>query len=245
MSGKEKRKTKTVVKRRLNIKRVFLLVVLFSLAFMLIKEVFKLEIDTILVSGNDYLSASDIIDVSGLKIENSFLKVSKREVCKNIKTLSLVDSCTLKKSLDRKVKIIITENKPLFYYLNEEKVVLSSMDAVELENTFGIPTLINYVPEKVLDEFTSGLSHISGDIIRSISEIEYTPSTNSKGAYIDEERFMLSMNDGNIIYINNKHLDILESYDKIYAHVSLKTGGKKGTYNFDSDFDNYIFKAFE
>jgi len=112
---------------------------------------------------------------------------------------------------------------------------------IDSTNTFGVPNLINYVPEKVLTNFIEGLSNIKSDIIRQINEIEYTPSANSDGTYIDEERFMLEMNDGNIIYINNKNIEVLNSYEKVFASI----GDKKGYYNFDSDFNNYFFKEFE
>ena len=52
---------------------------------------------------------------------------------------------------------------------------------------------------------------------------------------------MLSMKDGNIVYINIRNIKVLDSYDKIYASL----GDKKGIYNLDSDYGNYYIEEFD
>lgn len=234
-------KTQKKVRRRLNIKRVFILALIIGLIFYGCSELLKVNVENIVVSGNDYVSSSTIIKKAGLTNSVSYISFSSKEVCSKVSELSLINTCKVKRGFDWKITIEVTENKPLFYYLPQKQLALSSGKFIEEANTYGVPTLINSVPEEILKEFTSGLSDIKSDIIRSISEIEYTPSTNNNGTYIDEERFMLSMNDGNIVYINNRHLSVLNSYTKIYASI----GDKKGYYNFDCDFNNYYFKAFD
>ena len=51
---------------------------------------------------------------------------------------------------------------------------------------------------------------------------------------------MMTMNDGNIVYINNRNIKVLNKYEKIYASI----GNKKGYFNFDADYDNYYFQEF-
>lgn len=233
-------KTKKVKKRRLNIKRVFILALLIFLAILIPTKIFKVTIKGTTVIGNNYLSDSAIIKAGGLNSDTSLLKLSEKKICKKIKTLKIVDTCEIKKTWNMKVKITITENKPLFYYTSQNKIALSNGTFIEENNKFGVPTLINYVPEKILLKFITGLNDIDDDIIRSISEIEYSPSQNGDGTFIDEGRFMLNMNDGNTVYVNNTHIDVLNYYKRIYASI----GDKKGTYYFDCDFDNYYFKEY-
>lgn len=241
MSREKASKTKRKRKRRLNIKRAFLLALVLVLIAFCIKSIVKVDIGNIEVVGNEFLSDSQIIKLAGLTDDSRFFELSSKNVCDEIRTNPLIATCKLEHHLGFDITIAITENKPVFFYAYTGKLVLSNASEIDENNIYGVPTLINYVPEKVLKAFSSGLAGIKSDIIRSISEIEYSPSENSDGAYIDEERFMLSMNDGNIVYVNNRKLDVLNNYDKIYASL----GDRKGYYNFDSDFNNYLFKDFE
>ncbi len=231
-------KTKRVVKRRLNLKRVFLLALIIYLFYIGITSLLKINVSSVTVNGNNYVSDSTIIKLAGFNEKVPFFGFTEKTVCEKVESNGLIHSCKVTREKGWKVKITVEENEPLFYYSANGKIALSDGSMIDGENTYGVPTLINYVPEKVLLGFISGLSAIKSDIIHSISEIEYTPSANSDGTYIDDERFMLSMNDGNIVYINNKRLSILQYYEKVYASI----GDKKGIFNFDSDYDNYYFQ---
>lgn len=238
----EKRvKTKKVVKRRLKLKGVLFLLLFFALFFLVVNYLLKVEIKHIGVTGNTYAKDSAIIASSELTEDVSFLGFSDNKTCEKINSNPLIKSCKIVRKLGFKVEIKVEENVPLFYYVNENSTVLSNGDRIDGTNTFGLPRLINNVTEKVLEEFVDRLSDIKSDIIHSISEIEYAPSASEDGKLIDEERFMMIMNDGNTVYINNKKMNILNSYDKIYASI----GEEKGTFNFDCDFDNYLFTRYE
>lgn len=234
-------KTKKVVKRRLKTKRVFILALVLICFILLVNALGKVNVSNITVTGNEYVSNGAIIKAAKLNNKVSFLKLKKKDACDGIKKMSLISDCHIKRKFNFSIEIEVVENKPLFYYLSDKKLILSDGTMLEEGNTYGVPTLINSVPEKILSEFISGLSSINSDIIRSVSEIEYTPSTNSAGAYIDEERFMLSMNDGNIVYVNNRHISSLAYYEKIYASI----GDKKGYYNCDCEYNTCIFNEFE
>lgn len=229
-----------VKKRRLNIKRVFILALIIFLVCLVIYYSFKLRVSSISVSGNKYVSDSEIIKSSHV-LKSRFLTISSSNACKKIKKNDFIDACEIKKSWWLKIEIIVSENRPLFIYKETGNLILSNGNQTDKKDIYGVPTLINYVPNKILDKFISGLKSVDSDIIQSISEIEYTPSQNSDGDYIDEERFMLSMNDGNIVYINTRNIKVLNKYEKIYASI----GNKKGYFNFDADFGNYYFKEFD
>lgn len=238
----EKRvKTRKVVKRRLKIKGVLFLVAVFALLYFGVSFILTIKVDNITISGNSIIKQSELLKTSGLTDGVKFFDFTSPSICNRIEENPLVKTCKVKRNLDLSIEIIIEENVPLFYYTTDAKVVLSNGAKVDIPNTFGIPTLINYVPEQILVEFASRLGEVKGDIIHSISEIEYSPSASKEGVFIDEERFILLMNDGNTIYINNKRLNVLNRYDEVYASI----GDKKGIFNFDCDYGNYPFTEYE
>ena len=228
-----------IKKRRLNIKRVFILTLVLFIISVAIYYAFELEVTSVTVSGANYVNDSEIIKSSKI-LKRKFLMVTSHSACKNIKQNDFINTCKIKKSWWLKINIIVTENKPLFIYTQTDKAMLSNGKETSKKNISGIPTLINYVPKDVLSKFVLGLKDINNDIIQSISEIEYAPSLNEDGSLIDEERFMMTMNDGNIVYINNRNIKVLNKYEKIYASI----GNKKGYFNFDADYDNYYFQEF-
>ena len=228
-------------KRRLNFKRVFLLVLVILTLVFGIKYAYKINVSSVQIIGNNNVLDNKIIKLASLDKKTSFLGLNKENTCKKILTESLIASCKIIKKINLKIIIEVSENYPLFYYKDTNKLILSNGVEYDALNTYGVPNLINYVPIRILSLFVDGLKDINSDIIRGISEIEYTPSLNSDGTYIDEERFMLSMKDTNIVYVNIKNINILNSYNKIYA----SNGDKKGIYNLDSDYGIYYFKEFE
>lgn len=239
---REKRtQKKRVIKRRLKLKGVLFLLALFAVLALSVKCLLQVETKNIKVVGNEYAKDSQVIKNSELTTETPFLGFSVKNACEKVMNNPLIKSCKINRKWDFKIEIVVEENIPLFYYVNENATVLSNGVRLEGQNQYGLPRLINNMTEKVLVEFVARLSKIKGDIIRSISEIEYAPSASEDGKLIDEERFMMTMNDGNTVFINNKKMDILNEYEKIYASL----GEQKGTFNFDCDFDNYLFTKYE
>ena len=94
----------------------------------------------------------------------------------------------------------------------------SNNKAYKIPNISGIPTLINYVPEEIEASFIKEFSKVDANVISQISEIEY-----SKTAF-DERRFLLYMNDGNLVYITVSKTDILNKYVSIVKKLNNKKG---------------------
>lgn len=236
---KTRTKTKKVVKRRLKWKGVFFLALVCAGIYFGIKELIKVDISAIKITGNEYVKDAEIIKNAKLNESTSYFGFSKSSVCKDITSDPRIKTCKIKRGFDFKIEILIEENIPLFFYSPENATVLSDGSRVEGNNIYGLPTLVNHVQEEVMENFIARLSLVDNDIIRSISEIEYSPSTNDSGVYIDKERFIFDMNDGNTVIINNKKMSIMNHYKKIYASID-----KKGVFNFDCDFDNYLFAEY-
>ena len=74
-----------------------------------------------------------------------------------------------------------------------------------------------------------------------VNEIEYSPSYNSKNQIIDENRFLLSMTDKNLVYVTINKINLLDSYLDIIATEKLTD---KGTLFLDGDETRHSFKKF-
>lgn len=224
------------VKRKINKKGLIFLILILYIIGNVIYYVFTLPVKNVIVEGNKNLESAEIIEKSGLDKSTSLFKTSVLKVQRNLKELDLVDKVEVKKSLNGKITIKITENKPLFINLLENKLVLSNKESINYAKTYGVPTLINYVPSDIYDELIYGMNKIDPDIINKISELEYSPDKSGEIVF-DDARFLLRMNDGNIVYINTPNITKLNNYNTIYAEV-----GSKGILLLDSSSQNYIFK---
>lgn len=232
---------KRVKKRKLNIKAVLILLLIIYLIVMFLYTLFTIPIKNIYIEGTNLLTDNEIIEVAEIKDYPALFKVSKSKLENKISELELVDKVEVKKTLTGKLIINITEAIPLFYNRNTSKVVLSNTKEVENGSKYlGIPTLINYVPTDILNDFIEAFSEIDPDIIKMINEIEYNPDI-SNDITIDEYRFLLRMNDTNHVYVNIINMKRLNDYEEIFATV----GDLHGTIYLDSyNANNIIFEAF-
>lgn len=238
----EEKGTKIVKKKRFNFKK-FLILLLFLYVFGYgIYYVFKLPIKNIVINGTDIISDYEVITVAKIKNYPSIFKTSTSKLKKKIKTLELVKDVTIKKSLTGVLTININEKKVLFINKNNNKIILEDGEKIDNNYYLGIPILLNYVPEEKLTNFIKGFTTIKPDIIKMISEIEYSQYISSTEEIIDDERFLLRMNDGNTVYINIPNIKKLNYYQD-FAELSL-TG--KGILYLDSNSDtNTVFERYE
>lgn len=233
-------KVKRVKKRKLNWKRILILLLILYLIAMLLYTFFTMPIKNIYIKGTNLLTDNDIIEVANLKNYPAIFKTSKSKLKKEIKSLELVEDVDIKKTITGKLTITITEARPLFFNRTTNKVVLSNNKEVENNNYLGIPTLINRVPTDILNDFIIALKEIDPDIIKMINEIEYDPNI-SNDITIDEYRFLLRMNDTNHVYVNIINMERLNDYKSVFATI----GDLRGTVYLDSyNADNIIFEAF-
>ena len=79
--------------------------------------------------------------------------------------------------------------------------------------------------KKVYNKLIEKMIKVNDDILNNISEIKYEPND------IDKERFLLSMNDGNYVYVTmskfssiNKYLDIVKTLDSKNGILYLDYG---------------------
>ena len=228
-------------KRHLRFKSVLLLLLFGYFLFMIGYYIYKLPVKNIYITGNSLLTDQEIINACKLKNYPSIHKYSRNKIESNIKKLDLVNKVKVKKNIFGKVSIKIEEAKPLFYYRNDDKVYLSNKKTIIDKNYTGIPILINYVPKKILEDFIDGFTLLDKDIVLQINEIEYNPDEKD-GVILDDNRFILRMNDTNQVYIDSINITKLNNYQKIVAALGDNV---YGFIYLNSNRTNASFKAYD
>lgn len=206
------------VRKRLRIKGVFFLLFIFLIIGLLVYYLFTMPVKSISVINNHLLTEKEVIEASKIELDSSLFKTFFLPIKNNIKSLALVDDVKIKKDLLGHITITVYEDKVLFYNSLTEKIHLKNGSTLDANIYLGYPSLVNYVPSEIFDKFTEAFAKIDDDIIRMISEIVYDPDIYND-TILDEDRFLLRMNDGNLVYINTVNIEKLNRYQTIYASV--------------------------
>ena len=210
-------------KMKFNYKRFFKFLLFLICLILIICYLSTRHIKSIIVKGNDFLTDEIIIETAGLENYPTFFKPFSFAIEKKVKTLDLVKSVKVKKWFNYQVIIEIEEYKILFKTRTTNEYVLSQNKRVKDLNVI-VPVLINYVTEDVLDKMINKFDTLDKEILLKISEIEYSPTT------YDNERFILYMNDENMVYIT---LNKIKEFNK-YNQIKTKLGNNKGVLYLDS-----------
>lgn len=220
--GETKKVKVKVKKRKIKVKRILFCILFLSLLVLLFLYLKDLPIKNIYIIGNNILKDKEIIEIANLSNYPSFINTSNREIIKKLEKNEYIKKVTIKKKFYNKIYIYITENKILSSYNN--KLLLESGEYIDNKyNITSAPILISDITS-IKDKFVSKFSLVKDDILLKISEIEYTPNE------VDNERFSLQMNDGNLVYITLSKITKINKYNSIYSEME----GKKGIIYLDS-----------
>ena len=116
----------------------------------------------------------------------------------------------------------------MFYNINTKKSITSNGKEIDFYDK-NSPVLVNNINDKnVYNSFLKKMKKVDKSILDNISEIKYDPNA------IDKERFLISMNDGNYIYLT------ISKFTKIndYLKISKTLGNKNGILYLD--YGNYF-----
>ena len=218
---KKKKKRKVVKKRqkkqiKIRYERVFLALIILGLIIYLFNQFVKFPIKNIYIKGNTILSDQEIIDIAGIKNYPSIISTENFKIKKRLEKNVFIKKAKVYKKRLKEVYIEIDENYPMFYDSSLKKTVLKDKSMVDLDYT--MPTLINYIPDTIYDDFKDKMSKIDRTIISRISEIKYDPNS------VDQERFLFSMNDGNYVYLTLIHFEKINNYVDILKNFENKKG---------------------
>ena len=211
--GKKRKKRK-----RLKIKSVliFLLFILFLIGIAYALTLIKVR--TYYVYNNTYLTDAEVLKELKLDKNSSFVTINTYYEKSLIKKSKFIKDVKIKRTLDLEIKVDIKEYKILFYDLKSKKTVIENGEAIDYLDT-NSPVLVNSIDDKdVYKNLVKKMNKINNNVLSTISEISYSPNG------IDKERFLLSMNDGNYVYVTLTKLSKINDYKKIIDSVENKKG---------------------
>ncbi len=237
----EEKKVKTIKKKKINIKKLIIFLLFLYLLISGIIYLINLPIKNIYISGNYRLTDNEIITTAGIKNYPSIFKIRKSTITKKLNKLPLIKDVIISKNVMGKITIEIQENKILFLQKSSNLIYLENKKTITENSYLGVPILLNYVPEEIFDKMITSFAKLDTNIIEKISEIEYSPYKGNNDQIIDNERFLLRMNDRNTVYINLPNIKKLNYYNKIYAELE-----SQGILYLDSeDEENFVFVKYE
>lgn len=225
-----KKISKKIVKEKVKIRkirygRVLLFLVILFLICYLVFSFINLSIRNIYIKNNNILSDYEIIELANLENYPSIFYQTSSSIEKKLEKNIFIKKAKVKK-LYRRIDITIEDNYPVYYDSNINKTIFQ--DGRENDEVYATPILVNYIPDTISEEFKTKLLKLDINIINRISEIKYDPNN------VDSERFLLTMNDGNFVYLTLAYFDKMNSYISIYLDIISKYGHKNGILYLDS-----------
>lgn len=222
MNKKVQNKAKKKLKLRVNV--LIKIIIFFLFIGLFILYIYTLKINHIKITGNTVTKDIEIIEKAEIENYPEIYKLNFKKIKDEIKNIPLIKDVKIKRNIFGKLTIDVTEDKILFFYKYNNKFITSSGESIPDSDTFyGYPTLINFTPDTIFDDFVSGLNKIDYNIIRMINEIEYTPYKSADGTVIDNNHFTLKMNDTNTVMIDTVNIKNLNKYNTIIASPDMDT----------------------
>jgi len=189
---------KKVKKKKIKLLPCIIFIILLGFFYLGIKYYLSIPLKGIIVSGNTLLNDQEIIDEAKLDTYPKYYNFKIKDIEKKLENNLYIKEVEVKRSFFHIIEIKVVEHKILLYDYASNKYILSDSSKVST-NKFkneGYPTLVNYVSDEVYNRFIMLLNKIKPNILNQISEIKYEPTKYDSG------RFLLTMNDGNYVYIN-------------------------------------------
>ena len=206
------------VKRKFNPLKFLSFIAFIIICYFLTMYLLDIKTKNIVVLNNNYYSDEKIIETAGIENYPKFILLNTNKIKKKLLKLDLIENVTNKKNWNFVLELTIKEKKILYLVRSENKYRLSDNKLYDLDDVLSVPTLINYIPESNEKKFVNAFKNIDNNIISMISEIEY-----SKTSY-DSDRFLLYMNDGNMVYVTTTKLKSLNKYVDIVSKLENKKG---------------------
>ena len=210
---KKKRK-----KRKIKFKSVLITIFALLIIVLIVYVISLLRVKTYYVYNNKYLSDEEVLEILKLNKKSSYLltnTLTEKAIITNNKRIKDVK---IKRTLSLEVKVYVTEYKVLFYDDVNKKSIIENGSKVDYKYD-NSPVLVNKIEDKeIYKKFLNKMNKVNNDILDIISEIKYVPNG------IDKERFLLSMNDGNYVYVTISKLHKINEYRSVIDSVENKRG---------------------
>lgn len=218
--------TEKKLKKKTKIKVIPVLIALFLILIIggIIYYLLSLPIANIYIKGNSYLTDQEIIEQA--KIENypSFIETTKYRIKKRLLNNDYISKVNVKKKFFNTIVITVKEYNILFRKDENKNIVLENGTELNDNNKYSVPILLNYVPDTKYKSFLKHMNRINESVKSEISEIRYYPNEQ------DDDRFLLHMNDGNLVYLTLTKFSQINYYESVLDQLE----GKKGILYLDS-----------
>lgn len=212
---------KLVKKRKIKLLPcLIVLLVLGGLSFV-VYFFLKLPILNLIVENTTYLNDDYILELAEVKDYPSFWMSSTSNMERKLENSPYISEAKVERKFFHILVLNIDENKPLFINNTNNTVVFSDKEEVSVSDRidlFRIPRLINYVPDNKYQSFIKGMANIKKDILGKISDIEYQPND------YDKDRFLLYMDDGNMVYLTLTKFDMINYYNDVLSQLENRKG---------------------
>lgn len=212
---KEEKEEQIVKHRKIKFANILVVLLLFYIIGYFIYRIIVAPINNIYIVNNKYLSDQEIIDISGIRNYPSFILTTSFSIKNKLMKNSLINDVKVTKKIGNVIEINVEEYEPLFVYDN--KILLSSGNTID--GDYNLPVIKNKINDDILDKLISKYQNVENEIRLLISEIEYVPND------IDKERFLITMNDGNYVYITLYKINSLNEYVKIVSSLNTNKNG--------------------
>ena len=206
-------------RRKLKVKNIIIFIVLLIILALSVYYLINMPIKNIYIEGNNITTDNDIIQESEINTYPSFFLTSSFKIEHKLKKNKIIKNVKVVKKIGNTIIIKIEEYNPIAIIEEKNQVILSN--GIITDNIYNIvdsPNIINSIDEKIYANFVSKFAKVNIDILRQISQIEYSPTN------VDNQRFILYMNDTNIVYITLTKIDKLNKYNQIKDKLDNKTG---------------------
>lgn len=192
----------------------------FSTVFIL-----NMKIENIIIVGNNRVDDQTIIEMAGISDYPSFYLTKSSSMKRKLLANPYIKDVKIKKEFYHVLKIEVEEYKILYQRFTDRKIILENgKELLSEDKIYGIPVVLNYIPDDKIGSFLDGMNRMKPEILKQISEITYTPND------YDKDRFLLTMNDGNSVYLTLTKFDMINYYDEVLPQLE----GKKGILYLDS-----------
>ena len=212
---------KIVKKRRVKILPCLLVLLILGGLSFLVYFFLKIPIKNLIVQGTVYLNDDYILELAEVKDYPSFWLSSTAAMEKQLEKSPYISEVSVERKFFHVLVFSVVENVPLFINNTNQTVVFSNAEEVPISeeiDLFRIPRLINYVPDTKYKTFIKGMSNIKKEILGKISDVEYQPNE------YDKDRFLLYMDDGNMVYLTLTKFDMINYYNDVLSQLENRKG---------------------
>lgn len=207
-------------KRRVfKVKNILLLLFLFLGIVGLVYYGVTMPVKNVYIKGNYILSDGEIMKISALDKYPSFLLTSSKSIRDKIIKSSYVKDVKISKKFGNVIEVNILEYSAVFSF--DDKIILSNGEIIpNTYNLSDVPILLNMIDDSsLLKRMAIKFGGVDANVLRQISEVEYQP------VEVDGDRFLLYMNDGNLVYITLTKINKINKYnqirDKLDGHMGI------------------------